>query len=116
MLRFLAALLREDALSVCYEVVPAWRELKKEEPTRILCGIYFDDNCRATENENGDYCLENELSCERKMHLRSYCSRRSSWFWQLGLALSPHKAPLRLPRTPALVRLHRRNSRKCGAN
>ncbi len=81
MLRFLAALLREGAPSVCYWVVPVCRELKKkEEHLKVSRGIYFDDDCRATESECGDYMVGERTSCERKMYLRSYCSRRLSCF------------------------------------
>ncbi len=58
MLRFLIALLRESAPSVCYWVVPVRREPEKERHLKILRGINFDDDCRATESDRGDYRLE----------------------------------------------------------
>jgi len=66
MLRFLTALLHEGAPSVCYWVVPVCRELKKEEQLKVLRGVYFDDDCRATESESGDYRLENEHHAKEK--------------------------------------------------
>jgi hypothetical protein len=67
MLRFLTALLREGAPSVCYWAVPVCRELKKkEEHLKVSRGIYFDDDCRATESECGDYRLENEHHAKEK--------------------------------------------------
>jgi type VI protein secretion system component VasK len=66
MLRFLTALLREGAPSVCYWVVPLCRELKKEEQFKVLRGAYFEDDCRATENERGDYRLEAEYHAKEK--------------------------------------------------
>ncbi len=58
MLRFLAALLREGAPSVCYRVVMVGREPEKDEPLRVLRGIYFHDDSRATESDRGDYRCE----------------------------------------------------------
>jgi hypothetical protein len=66
MLRFLTALLREGAPSVCYWVVPLRRELKKEEQFKVLRGVHFEDDCRATESEGGDYRLENEYHAKDK--------------------------------------------------
>ncbi|MFZ0137140.1 MAG: hypothetical protein WAK89_08785 [Candidatus Sulfotelmatobacter sp.] len=63
MLRFLAALLRENAPSVCYWIVPVRQETEKEKPLKVLRGIYFADDCRAMESDRGNYCwelLENE--------------------------------------------------------
>jgi hypothetical protein len=66
MLRFLVALLRESAPSVCYWVVPGRREIEREtekEKKRHLGfpgGIYVDENCRLTESDGGDYYLELE--------------------------------------------------------
>jgi len=58
MLRFLIALLRENAPSVCYWLVPVSRELEKERYLRVLGGIYFHEDCRPTESDRGDYRLE----------------------------------------------------------
>ncbi len=58
MLRFLMALLREGAPSVCYWVVPVRRMPKKEVHLEALRGIYFDDDCRATENHRSAGCGE----------------------------------------------------------
>ncbi len=58
MLRFLIALLSERAPSVWYWVVPARRERVKKGHLKVLCGIYFDDDCRAIESGRGDYLLE----------------------------------------------------------
>ena len=69
MLRFLIALLREGAPSVCYRVVMVGREPEKDEPLRVLRGIYFDDDSRATEGDRGDYrceLLENEHYAKEK--------------------------------------------------
>jgi hypothetical protein len=56
MLRFLIALLREGAPSVCYWVVPVRREPEKDVHLKALGGIYFDDECCATDRD--DYHLE----------------------------------------------------------
>jgi hypothetical protein len=69
MLRFLMALLRESAPSVCYRLVAVRREPEKERHLKVLHGIYFDDDCRATESYYGDDCLElmeNEHHAEEK--------------------------------------------------
>ncbi len=58
MLRFLIALLGEGAPSVCYWVVPVRRETEKNGHLGVLCGIYFDDDCRATESGRSAYRLE----------------------------------------------------------
>ena len=59
MLRFLMALLREGALSLCYWVVPVRRgPQKKEVHLEALRGIYFDDDYRATENHRSAGCGE----------------------------------------------------------
>jgi hypothetical protein len=58
MVRFLIALLREGAPSVCYWVVPARGEPEKYVPPKALRIIYFDDDCRPTECNRGDYYLE----------------------------------------------------------
>jgi len=58
MLRFLAALLRESAPSVFDWVVPVRHEMKKEQPFRVLAGIYCDDDGRPTESDCGDYRCE----------------------------------------------------------
>jgi hypothetical protein len=73
MLRFLTALLREGAPSVCYRVVMVGSELEKDEPLRVPRGIYFDDDGRATESDRGDYrceLLENEHHAEEKRTAR----------------------------------------------
>ena len=67
MVRFLIALLRESAPSVCYWLVPVRGE--PEKGLRILRGIRFEDDCRATESYYGDYRLElmeNEHHAEKK--------------------------------------------------
>src|ERR1700730_11568292 len=58
MFRFLMALLREGAPSVCYWVVPVRPRPQKEVHLRVLRGIYFDDDCRVTENHTSAGCLE----------------------------------------------------------
>jgi hypothetical protein len=63
MLRFLAALLHENARSVCYRVVPVRQEMTKEQPLGVLPSVYFDDDGRPTEINRADYrreLLENE--------------------------------------------------------
>ena len=67
MLRFLIALLREGAPSVCYWVVPVRRGQEKEVHLKALGGIYFEDECCATHPD--DYhleFLENEGHAEEK--------------------------------------------------
>ncbi|MGA9306828.1 MAG: hypothetical protein WBW31_15600 [Candidatus Sulfotelmatobacter sp.] len=69
MLRFLAALLREGAPTVRYRVVMVDRKPEKDEPLRVLRGIYFDDDGRATESDRGEYrreLLENEYYAKEK--------------------------------------------------
>lgn len=69
MLRFLIALLRESAPSVCYWLVAVRREPEKKAHLKAERGIYFDDDCRATESYYGDYRLElmeNEHDAEEK--------------------------------------------------
>lgn len=69
MLRFLIALLRESAPSACYWLVAVRREPEKERHLKVSRGIYFDDDCRATASEQGDYRLElmeNEHHAEEK--------------------------------------------------
>jgi hypothetical protein len=56
MLRFLMGLLREGAPSVCYWVVPVRRGPEKEVHLKALGGIYFYDECCATDRD--DYHLE----------------------------------------------------------
>jgi hypothetical protein len=51
MLRFLIALLREGASSVCYLVVPVRRGPKKVVHLKAVRGVYFDDDCRAAESD-----------------------------------------------------------------
>jgi hypothetical protein len=58
MVRFLTALLREGAASVCYWVVPVRGEPEKYVPLKTLRIIYFDDDCRTTECHGGNYSLE----------------------------------------------------------
>ena len=58
MLRFLMSLLREGAPSVCYWVVPVRREPEKEVHLKALGGIYFDDECGATEWNRDDCPVE----------------------------------------------------------
>lgn len=49
MLRFLMALLFEDGPSICYLVLPSYRELDTEKSSSSLRRIDFDEKCRATE-------------------------------------------------------------------
>jgi hypothetical protein len=71
MLRFLIALLRESAPSVCYWLVAVRREPEKERHLKVLHGIYFDDDCRATVSDHGDYRLE---LMENEHHAEEKCS------------------------------------------
>jgi len=71
MLRFLIALLRESAPSVYHWVVPVRREPEKEPDLKVLHGIYFDDDCRATAKDRGDYRLE---LTEKEHHAEEKCS------------------------------------------
>jgi hypothetical protein len=69
LLRFLIALLRESAPPVCYWLVPVRREPGKKGHLKGVRGIYFDDDCRATESYCSDYRLElmgNEHHAEGK--------------------------------------------------
>ena len=68
MLRFLIALLSERTPSVCYWVVPVPRAPQKEVHLKALRGIYFDDDCRATESDRSACCLnvENENYAKQK--------------------------------------------------
>lgn len=70
MFRFLIALLREGAPSVCFWVVPVRRTPEKEVHLKALRGIYFDDDCRAAENHHSAGCvelLENENHAKEKL-------------------------------------------------
>jgi len=58
MLGFLIALLGEGAPSVCYWALPVRGDSEKEGHHAVLCGIYLDEDCRATESGRGDNCLE----------------------------------------------------------
>jgi hypothetical protein len=66
MLRFLIALLRERAPSICYWVVPVRREIEREtrkEKERHLgfpSSIYVDEGYRSTESDHLYLKLENE--------------------------------------------------------
>jgi hypothetical protein len=71
MLRFLIALLSESAPSVCYWVVPVGGEPEGKEHLRVLRGIYFDDDCRATGCNRGDYYLE---FLENENHGKEECT------------------------------------------
>ena len=71
MLRFLIALLSENAPSVCYWLVPVRREPEKEQDLKVLHGIYFDDDCRATASDHGDYSLE---LMENEHHAKEKCT------------------------------------------
>jgi hypothetical protein len=68
MVRFLVALLREGAPSVCYWVVPVRREPKKEGHLKALRGIYFEDDCPVAESDTsaGYLDLENEDYAKEK--------------------------------------------------
>jgi hypothetical protein len=57
MLRFLIALLREGAPSVCYWVAPV-RQEPRRDTLAALSRSSVDDDCRATESGRGDYRLE----------------------------------------------------------
>jgi|HubBroStandDraft_2_1064218.scaffolds.fasta_scaffold05742_2 hypothetical protein len=71
MLRFLIALLSENAPSVCYWLAPVRREPEKEPDFKVLHGIYFDDDCRATASDHGDYRLE---LMENEHHAKEKCT------------------------------------------
>jgi hypothetical protein len=58
MLRFLVALLRESAPSVCYWVVPVRREPEKEVHLKVRGDIYFDDEFCAMEWNRDDCHVE----------------------------------------------------------
>lgn len=79
MLRFLIALLRESSPSVCYWVVPVRRE--PGEHLEALRDIYFDDDCRVTASDHGDYRLE---LMENEHHAEEKCTSDL-----IALAVSP---------------------------
>jgi hypothetical protein len=58
MVRFLIALLREGAPSICYWVVLVRREPEKEGRQKVLNSIYRDGDCSPTKSDHGDYRLE----------------------------------------------------------
>ena len=66
MLRFLMALLRESAPSVCYWVIPVRREMERETETEkkrhlgFPGVIYVNEDSRLNESEHGNYYLELE--------------------------------------------------------
>jgi hypothetical protein len=57
MLRFLIALRREGAPSVCYWVVPVLGRPEKESDLKVR-GIYVDEDCRVPEDTRSNYYLE----------------------------------------------------------
>ncbi len=57
MLRFLIALLRESAPSICYWIVPLRREAQEEEHLKVLRGI-FDDDCRMAGSDCGRHGVD----------------------------------------------------------
>jgi hypothetical protein len=67
MLRFLIALLREGAPSVCYWV-PVRRESENEVRLTGLRGIYLDDDCSTDSDRSADYVelLENKDYAEEE--------------------------------------------------
>lgn len=81
MFRFLIALLLESAPSVCYWLVPIRREPEKEPDLKVLHGIYFDDDCRVTASDHGDYRLE---LMENEHHAEEKCASDL-----IALAVSP---------------------------
>jgi hypothetical protein len=72
MLRFLIALLREGAPTVCYWIVPVPGRPEKECHLRVLSSIYADEDCCASEDRRedrrSDYyeLLENENHAQDK--------------------------------------------------
>jgi hypothetical protein len=66
MLRFLVALLREGAPSVCYWVAPVRRGIEREAKTEeerdlsFPSVVYIDDVPASTASDRGDYYLELE--------------------------------------------------------
>jgi hypothetical protein len=62
MLRVLVALLGEGAPSVCYWVVPARREPRREvldaRRANYVNANYVEDDCRASECNRGENCVE----------------------------------------------------------
>ena len=63
MLRFLVALMREGAPSVCWGIVQFVYDLKKSAPRKVLSGIYADKERRVPEHKRSAYnvsLLENE--------------------------------------------------------
>jgi hypothetical protein len=86
MLRFLIALLRESAPSVCYWLVPVHRELEKEGELRVLRGIHFDDDCRAAESDRGDDRLE---LMENEHHASEHYAEEKCTSGLIALAVRP---------------------------
>ena len=58
MLRFLIALLREGAPTVCYWVLPVRGRPEKECRLKVLSSIYVDEDCRVPEDKSSDHCVE----------------------------------------------------------
>lgn len=58
MVRFLVALLREGAPSICYWVAPVRGEAEKRSHLKVLGGIYLDDDACVAECAGGDCYLE----------------------------------------------------------
>jgi hypothetical protein len=58
MLRFLIAILREGAPSVCYWVAPACQAPEKTQHLDVLRGIYFDETCSAAEIDRSAHYLD----------------------------------------------------------
>jgi hypothetical protein len=58
MLRFLIALLRESAPSICCWIVPLRREAQEEEHLKVLRGIYLDDDCRMAGSDCGRHGVD----------------------------------------------------------
>src|ERR1700680_2761620 len=71
MLRFLIALLREGAPSVCYWVGSIRREPEKERYLEFLSGIYVDEDCPATEGNCSAHYLE---LLEKENYAKEECS------------------------------------------
>jgi hypothetical protein len=58
MIRFLIAMLREGAPSICYWAFPVRREPEKRSHLKVLRSIYLDDDACAAGCQRGDDYLE----------------------------------------------------------
>ncbi len=119
MLRFLMALLREGAPSVCYWVVPVRREPEKEKTLKFCAASILTTIAARQQATVGDYRLE---LMENEHHAEEKCASDLIALDVRPVSDNVGWRPIQ-PSTgnafrghAALVRLHQQNSRKCGMN